>query len=114
MAGTRKTRRSDSGSVTKGKRKIPTLKDIRLPTLAVDAVNYGTIAKGLGLHIGPDPNHKLYAALVMKRLPRQEIAWLISDRNHVLSLYKRGYNVNSLWAEIVSRIQDEILKGLPF
>lgn len=112
MAGTRKTRGPDSGFVTK--KRIPTKKEITYCKLVVGPTNYGPIAKGLGLHIGPDPKHKLHEALVLKKIDRKETAWLIDDRNHILSLYNRGYDVNYLWAELVSRIQEEILKGLPF
>lgn len=75
--------------------------------------NYGKIAKALGINIGPKAR-PLCDQLQDKKLSSSTCRILATDMFKIDSLYRAGYDVKHLYAEVISRIQDEILKTLPF
>jgi hypothetical protein len=79
----------------------------------VTPLNYGSIAFGLHINIGPK------AASLVKQLedkikPLGIRQSLETARGHIDSLYVCGYDVQDLYAELIATIQFEILNQLPF
>lgn len=105
MGKTPRTLRPDRGKAikaTKGKALKGRKPKSYLTCLYANATieNYGTIARGLGIKIGPN----------VPPLVDQ----LSFNSFKINSLYRSGYDVESLYAQLIKRIQIEIIDGLPF
>lgn len=75
--------------------------------------NYGKIAKGLGVRIGP--NVRLISLQLSSRgLSRVQGFDLDRAFKHINNLYVQGFDVESLYAELVGRIQSTLIQNLPF
>jgi len=78
-----------------------------------NCATYGKIASRLGVKIG------LKTQSIVKQLKLTGVAPTIlqsieNDRQHIDTLYATGYDVESLYAQLIGRIQSEIIANLPF
>lgn len=112
--------RKTVGPTTKVKgQKISTKETIEeWAIIPADVSNYGAIAKGLGIKIGP----KITANQFVDSLEKHRINVFNSEPHGdylkgyftITRLYVLGYNVEGLYAQLIANIQNEIVKNLPF
>jgi hypothetical protein len=94
--------------------KNPSKKEIDEAKRVPSIHNYGSIARGLKVGLGPAAAQTLVRNLHQRKVDLKRAVELEEERAKINFLYSKGYSVEPLYVELVSRIQDAILDTLPF